>query len=261
MQVNCEKTKGKRERFCLSRRLTKGKKEGIIKKISSKVEKRLIEERVKQIKAQLSAGNSYGEKVTLVAATKMQSAKDINRAILAGVDAVAENKVQEFRDKTANLLPCPQHFIGHLQTNKVKYLVGKIDLYHSCDRDALAEELAAQSLKQGVMSSVLVQINIGDEESKGGYAYEEGYDVAMRLAKRDGLCVKGLMAMLPESDDEKRLEELATKMRRLYERVKASLSTVEYLSMGMSGDYALCIRCGSNMVRVGSTIFGARIYE
>lgn len=220
----------------------------------------MIEEQVKKIKAELASGNSQGEKVTLVAATKMQSAEDINRAIAAGVDAVAENKVQEFREKTSLLSPCPQHFIGHLQTNKVKYLVGKIDLFHSCDRDALAEELAAQSIKKGVVSNVLVQINIGDEESKGGYTYEEGYEVALRLSKTAGLCVKGLMAMLPETDDETELERLAKKMRTLFERVKADVDGAEYLSMGMSGDYALCVRCGSNMVRVGSTIFGKRIY-
>ena len=220
----------------------------------------MIEEKVKQLKAEISAGNPQGEKVWLVAATKMQTAEDINRAIVAGVDAVAENKVQEFREKTALLQPCPQHFIGHLQTNKVKYLVGNIDLFHSCDRDSLAEEIAAQSQKKGVVSGVLVQINIGNEESKGGYSYEEGYEVAMRLSKTAGLKVKGLMAMLPESDDQDLLRELAKKMRALFDRVKESIDGVEYLSMGMSGDYALCIECGSNMIRVGSTIFGKRNY-
>ena len=90
-----------------------------------------ITENVKRIKAELSVGNRYGEKVLLVAATKMQSADAINEAIAAGVDAVAENKPQEFRDKNELLSPCPRHFIGHLQTNKIKYLIGKIELYHS----------------------------------------------------------------------------------------------------------------------------------
>ena len=220
----------------------------------------MIEERVKELKEYIKAGNPQGEKVTLVAATKMQTAEDINRAIDAGVDAVAENKVQEFREKTALLHPCPQHFIGHLQTNKVKYLVGKIDLFHSCDRDALAEELAVQSVKKGVVSNVLIQVNIGEEESKSGYPLQDAFDVAVRLSKTAGLKVKGLMAMLPESDDGELLKDLAKKMRALYERVKAEIADVEYLSMGMSGDYALCIACGSNMIRVGSTIFGRRVY-
>ena len=220
----------------------------------------MIKERVEKIKAELAGGNPFGEKVFLVAATKMQTAEDINLAIAAGVDAVAENKVQEFREKTALLSPCPQHFIGHLQTNKVKYLVGKIDLFHSVDRDALADELASQSVKKGVVSSILIQVNIGDEESKGGYAYDEAYEVALRLAKTAGLKVKGLMAMLPDSEDEALLRALAKKMRALYEKVKDAVEGVEYLSMGMSGDYALCVECGSNMIRVGSTIFGRRVY-
>ena len=220
----------------------------------------MIKEQVQKIKAELSMGNPYGEKVWLVAATKMQTAEDINLAIEAGVDAVAENKVQEFREKTALLRPCPQHFIGHLQTNKVKYLVGKIDLFHSLDRDALAEELASQSVKKGVVSNVLIQVNIGNEDSKGGYSYDEAYEVALRLSKTEGLKVKGLMGMLPESDDEELLKTLAKKMRALYEKVKASMEGIEFLSMGMSGDYALCVECGSNMIRVGSTIFGRRVY-
>ncbi len=221
----------------------------------------MIARQVKSLKESLRTGNPQGEQVVLVAATKMQTAEDINVAIEAGVDAVAENKVQEFREKTALLRPCPQHFIGHLQTNKVKYLVGNIDLFHSCDRDELAEALAAQSKKKGVTSAILIQINVGEEESKGGYRYEEGLEVAKRLSETEGLKVKGLMAMLPESDDTALLESLAKKMRALYEEVKAQIDGIEYLSMGMSGDYALCVRCGSNMIRVGSTIFGKRNYQ
>ena len=219
-----------------------------------------ITENVKRIKTLLSDGNPFGERVTLVAATKMQTAEAVNAAIKAGVDAVAENKAQEFRDKNALLLPCPRHFIGHLQTNKVKYLIGNVELFHSCDRDELAEEIARQSVKKGLVSNVLVQVNIGDEQTKGGYAYEEAENAAERLNNLDGLCVKGLMAMLPDSSDEEWLRRLAKKMRVLFERVKTLLPQAEYLSMGMSGDYALCVEEGSNMVRLGSTIFGAREY-
>ena len=95
----------------------------------------VIQQRVKDIKRQLEKGNGYGEPVTLVAAIKMQSPEAVNAAIEAGVDAVAENKPQDFRDKNALIAPCPRHFIGHLQTNKVKYLVGNVELFHSCDRD------------------------------------------------------------------------------------------------------------------------------
>ena len=224
------------------------------------MEREQIFSRVAQIKAQLVKGNSYGEKVMLVAATKMQSAERINMAIEAGVDAVAENKPQEFRDKNDLILPCPRHFIGHLQTNKIKYLIGKIDLYHSLDRDELVLELARMSKNRQIISSGLIQINIGDEQSKSGYDYKDAKEIFLRLREVDGLNIKGFMAMLPESEDEGLLRALAQKMRALFDWAKTQSEEVEYLSMGMSGDYALCVDEGSNMVRVGSTIFGARNY-
>ena len=220
-----------------------------------------ITQAVQQIREQLKNGNPFGEKVTLVAATKTQSVEAINEAIQAGVDAVAENKPQEFRDKNEFLLPCPRHFIGHLQTNKVKYLVGKVELFHSCDREDLANEIARLSIKNGVVSNVLIQVNIGDEETKGGYSYDEAKETFLRLSQKDGLRVKGFMAMLPDSDDEAMLRALVRKMRALYEWGKTQSNEVEYLSVGMSGDYKLCVEEGSNAVRIGSTIFGARNYN
>ncbi len=219
-----------------------------------------IQARVAALKKELSGGNPFGEKVLLVAATKTQTAEAINYAVQGGVDAVAENKPQEFRDKNDEILPCPRHFIGRLQTNKVKYLVGKIDLYHSCDRDGLAEEIARQSRASGIVSDVLLQINIGDEESKSGYPYGEAEEAFFRISQIEGIRVRGFMAMLPNVDDEALLRGLVRKMRRLLDWAKAQSSNVCYLSMGMSGDYKLCVEEGSNIVRVGSTIFGAREY-
>ncbi len=219
-----------------------------------------IKERVAQLKKELAGGNSFGEKVFLVAATKTQSVEAINAAIEGGVDAVAENRAQEFREKYASLKTCENHFIGHLQTNKVKYLIGKISLYHSCDRDDLASEIARLSLKNGVISNVLAQINIGNEASKGGYPFEEAKEAFLRLVKTEGLRVRGFMAMLPEVNDRELLVSLTKKMRGLFEWAKGQADGIDYLSMGMSGDYRLCVEHGSNMIRVGSTIFGARDY-
>ena len=219
-----------------------------------------VKERVFKLREELKSGNPFGEKITLVAATKMQSVETINAAIEAGVDAVAENKVQEFREKTELLLPCPQHFIGHLQTNKVKYLVGKISLFHSCDRFDLANEIARISMQRGVVSDVLLQVNIGEESTKGGFLPCEARVAYERLLTVDGLRLKGLMAMLPDTDDRDTLVRLADEMRSLFEWAKSIDSQAEYLSMGMSGDYRLCIDRGSNMIRVGSTLFGARDY-
>ncbi len=220
-----------------------------------------IKERIEEIRKSVEGKNPYGERVFLVAATKMQTAESINLAIQAGVDAVAENKPQEFRDKNDLLLPCPRHFIGHLQTNKIKYLMGKIELYHSCDREDLAIALAKSAREKGLTAEVLLQINIGEESSKGGFAYGTAMQTFAQLQKIEGLRVRGFMAMLPASEDEGLLRALARKMRRLYDCAREQSGWIDYLSMGMSGDYLLCVEEGSNVIRVGSTIFGARDYS
>lgn len=217
----------------------------------------VIKNAVERIRKELAGGNPYGEKITLVAATKTQTVEAINAAIEGGVDAVAENRVQEFRDKTG-LLPCPKHFIGHLQTNKVKYLLGGVELIHSCDRDELAQTIATLSEKKGLKTSVLLQVNIGNEETKGGFAFETAYDAFLQWKDRAGLQVEGFMAMLPNTDDQAYLTGLIKKMRALFERAREKDERMKFLSMGMSGDYRLCVEHGSNTVRLGSTIFGQR---
>ncbi|MDE6677343.1 MAG: YggS family pyridoxal phosphate-dependent enzyme [Clostridia bacterium] len=221
----------------------------------------MIERNAKRFLDALESGNCYGEKVTLVAATKTRTAEEINRAIAAGITDIGENKVQEFRDKYDLVHGGNRHFIGHLQTNKVKYLIGKTYLYHSVDRDELAAEIAKRSTAAGITSDILIQINIGCEESKGGYPLEAGFEVYKRLKSTEGLSVKGFMAMLPISNDEKYLAELCKQMRALYEKAKAEDENVCYLSMGMSGDWKLCLENGSNMIRVGTAIFGDRNYN
>ena len=225
------------------------------------MQKNDIIKNVEEIKKKIEGKNPFSEKVTLVAATKMQTAEAINAAIEGGVDAIAENKPQEFRDKNDFINPCPRHFIGHLQTNKVKYLVGKVELFHSCDRDDLAFEIARLSLKNKVVSNVLMQVNIGEESSKGGYPLKDAKEAFFKLSNLQGINLKGFMAMLPESDNEQYLRSLAREMRTLFEWGKEQGSEIEFLSMGMSGDYMLCIEEGSNMIRVGSTIFGSRDYS
>lgn len=214
----------------------------------------MIEENVKQLLSVRT--NAFGETVTLVAATKMRSAEEINRAIGGGhYQDVGENKVQEFCEKYDAVHGARRHFIGHLQTNKVKYLIGKVDLYHSVDRDELGEELARRSLRAGITSDILIQINIGNEETKGGYPLEEAMSAYERLSRTEGLKVLGLMAMLPRSDDEALLVSLCRNMRTLYERIKAADANIRYLSMGMSGDWKLCLKYGANMIRLGNGDF------
>lgn len=219
----------------------------------------MIEENVKKILEQIPKTNPYGEKVTLVAAVKLQSAENINRAVAAGITDIGDNHVQEFKEKYSQISGSPaRHFIGHLQTNKIKYLLGKVDLYHSVDRMNLAEELSKRSAAQGLTSSVLLQVNIGGEQTKGGFAPELAVDAYEKILSLPALKICGLMAMLPESDDTDYLKRLAAQMRGLYDTLLKRDGNIRYLSMGMSGDYKLCIEAGANMIRLGTAIFGAR---
>ncbi|MBO5045558.1 MAG: YggS family pyridoxal phosphate-dependent enzyme [Clostridia bacterium] len=221
----------------------------------------MIEENVKALLSRLEKGNCFGEKVTLVAATKTRTVEEINRAINAGITDIGENRVQEFKDKFDGVIGGNRHFIGHLQTNKVKYLIGKTDLYHSVDRDELVEELSKRSKKAGIVSNVLIQVNIGNEESKGGYPLDDAFSVFLRLRETEGLRVRGFMAMLPAQGTEETLSALCKKMRALYERAKEEDPSIDYLSMGMSGDWELCLKNGANMIRLGTAIFGERNYS
>lgn len=222
----------------------------------------MIEENAKKILEEIPAQNPYGEKITLVAAVKMQTPEAINRAICGGITDIGDNHVQEFRDKYELIEGNPKrHFIGRLQTNKIKYLLGKTDLYHSVDRYGLAEELSKKSAAAGITSNILIQINAGDEPTKGGFTFAEAQTAYEKIRALPALKVEGLMAMLPDTDDIKTLESLARRMREIYDTLKRGDENIKYLSMGMSGDWKLCVEAGSNMIRLGTAIFGKRDYN
>ena len=216
----------------------------------------MIEENVKKLLAEIKGGNCFHEPVTLVAATKTRTAEEINRAITAGVTDIGENRVQEFTAKYDEIVGANRHFIGRLQTNKVKYLIGKTALIHSLDRDELATEIARRSVAAGVSTNVLVEVNLG-EESKRGYPLSDSYDAYLRLREMQGLTVRGFMAMLPALGG---FAELSDAMRALYDEAKREDDNIKYLSLGMSGDWKLCLAHGSNMIRLGTAIFGGRNY-
>lgn len=222
----------------------------------------MIEQNVKKLLAEIPKTNHFGEKITLVAAVKTQTVEDINRAVNAGITDIGDNHVQELRDKYEEICGNPKrHFIGHLQTNKIKYLLGKVDLYHSVDRLPLAEELSKKSAAAGVTSKILLQVNIGKEPTKGGFLYEQTPAAFEAVSALPSLKVCGLMAMMPLEADEKQIFYLAAKMRKMYEELKEKSPGFEYLSMGMSGDWKICVEAGSNMIRVGTSIFGQRNYN
>lgn len=219
-----------------------------------------ISQNVKTLLDELRAGNGYGEPITLVAATKTRTPEEINEAIAAGITDIGENKVQEFRDKFDAVQGGNRHFIGHLQTNKIKYLVGRTYLIQSLDRDELAEELSKRCQRANVTQDVLIEVNIGCEESKSGYPLQEAWAAYERIRGTQGLRVRGFMAMLPLAGGEEELSALVKEMRALFERAKAQDENIRWLSMGMSGDWKLCLRHGANMIRLGTAIFGERRY-
>ncbi len=220
----------------------------------------MIEENVRHILHEIEGGNGKGEKITLVAATKTRTPEEICRAVQAGIGAVGENKVQEFCAKFGLIDGAERHFIGNLQTNKVKYLIGRCDLIHSVGSMRLAEEISRQSVRANVTQNILIEINVGGETSKGGFPYEEAESMRKQISALGGISVRGFMAMLPESGDLSLLAPLALKMRNLFEAARERDDKISFLSMGMSGDWRLCVEHGSNMIRLGTAIFGERNY-
>ena len=215
-------------------------------------------------KAAIAAGRDPKE-ITLCAATKMNDAARVREAIAAGVRCCGENRVQELTQKLSDNAyeGADLHFIGHLQTNKVKQVVGKVSLIQSVDSLRLLEAIAKEAAKQGIRQDVLLEINIGDEESKSGLDRDEICQMLEKVAVTPSIRVRGLMAIPPicqnPGDNNKFFEEMCNLsvdiMRKKYDNV-----CMEILSMGMSDDYADAIAHGSTMVRVGTAIFGARNY-
>lgn len=222
----------------------------------------MLKENLEKVLNEISNGNNLGEEITLIGATKTMPVEIINQAITLGLKVVAENKVQEFREKTDLICGAKQHFIGHLQTNKVKYLVGKVHLIHSVDSLHLAGEIDRVAKNRGVIQNVLAEINIGGELSKSGFDFTNAKENVLKMNDEfKNLHVLGLMAMLPNSEDEEMLANLTKKMRALYDELKEKGLPFSHLSIGMSGDYKIAIKNGSNMIRLGRTIFGERKTE
>ena len=209
------------------------------------------------------SGRGY-EDITLLAATKTVDIDIINHAIESGVKVIGENRVQEFLSKYENYSPVERHFIGHLQTNKVKDIIDKVSLIHSVDSYRLAEEISRQAVKRNITMNILLEINIGDEESKSGFCYDEAVDAVEKIAKLDGVRVKGLMAIPPICETPEQNRHYFAKMKKLFIDIglkKIDNSSMDILSMGMSDDYEVAIEEGATMVRLGTALFGRRNYN
>ncbi|MBE6995332.1 MAG: YggS family pyridoxal phosphate-dependent enzyme [Ruminococcaceae bacterium] len=209
------------------------------------------------------AGRDPGE-ITLVGASKMNDAAACREAIAAGIDVLGENRVQEMTAKLADNAyeGAPLHFIGHLQRNKVKQVVGKVALIQSVGSLELLDEIEKVAARLDIVQDILLEVNIGGEEAKSGFAPESLAEAAELARERSHVRVRGLMTIPPADSDRDTNIRYFNKVRTLYVDINEKLfhNELEYLSMGMSGDYEDAIRSGANMVRVGTAIFGARHY-
>ena len=223
-----------------------------------------IEENVASVKARIAAA-AGGRHVTLVAATKMNDAEAVRRAIAAGVDACGENRVQEMLEKLEEdaYRGVPLHFIGTLQKNKVKFVVGKCDLIHSVNSPELLSAIGKKAESLGICQDVLLEINIGREKSKTGFLPEQLSQLLEAAENFPSVHVRGLMAIPPKSLEIGGNRRYFEQMHELFIDIggkKYDNVSMDFLSMGMSEDFEDAIACGANMVRVGSGIFGPRNY-
>ena len=204
--------------------------------------------------------------ILLIGATKMNDAARVREAIAAGLTACGENRVQELLEKNAlgAYEGAQLHFIGHLQRNKVKQVVGKVDLIQSVDSERLLRAINTEAARQGIRQDILLEINIGNEESKSGFRPEEVLPLLAKMGDFSNVCMKGLMAIPPISrfpgENLRYFQKIFQISVDIREKINDNV-TVDCLSMGMSDDYMDTIACGSTMIRVGTAIFGARDYS
>ena len=205
------------------------------------------------------------EDIKLMAVTKTVDPIFINYALDYGVDLIGENRVQELLRKKPelHLNGVQKHLIGHLQTNKAGQITGEVDMIQSVDSLKIAKEIAKQSAKKGIVTDILLEINVGGEESKTGFSQEEFFDNLYQIAELKDISIKGVMTIPPICENNTILCKYFEKIHNIYVDIKdKKLDNIDMniLSMGMSGDYYEAILCGSNLVRIGSSIFGPRIY-
>ena len=226
-----------------------------------------ISENIKRVRGAIAeaaskSGREPGD-ITLVAASKTRSADEVRQAISAGVDAVGENRVQEMLGKHSQgaYTGAPLHFIGSLQSNKVRQIVGVCDLIESVDSAELVKLIGNKAVSLGVVQKILIEVNIGREPQKSGVLPEQTEEILQLASKTEGIAVLGLMAIPPVFDTNDKNCYCFDAMFQLFvdmSRKKYDNVSVQFLSMGMSDSYIDAIRAGSNIVRIGSAIFGAR---
>ena len=227
-----------------------------------------IAENIAQVRENIAAAAKEAgrdpSEITLVGASKMNDAQACKDAIAAGIDALGENRVQEMTQKLSENAyeGAPLHFIGHLQRNKVKQVVGYVDLIQSVGSLSLLDEIEKVAAAKDLVQDILLEVNVGEEEAKSGFAPAEVFAAAEAALERPHVRVKGLMTIPPADADRDTNIQYFRQVRALYVDINEKLfhNELECISMGMSGDFADAIRAGATMVRVGTAIFGTRYY-
>lgn len=202
--------------------------------------------------------------VILLAATKTVDFETINYALLKGIDYIGENKVQELLSKEDKINPCRRHFIGHLQTNKVKDIINRVEMIHSVDSLKLAKEISKQAVKNCKTMEILLEINIGGEDSKWGFDAENIIGNIKEIATLPNIKIKGLMAIPPICEESEENRKYFNKMKKLFVDIRdENIDNVDMdiLSMGMSDDFDIAVEEGANLIRLGTALFGRRIYN
>ncbi len=228
-----------------------------------------IKENIEKINAVKNAAarraGRDGSEILLCAVTKTHPASDINEAIDAGITDIGENKVQEILDKYDEVKPVRWHMIGHLQTNKVKYIIDKVSLIHSVDSYKLAEEINKRAAQHGIVMDILIQVNSAMEESKFGITTDETDSLIEEILKNcPNIRIRGLMCIAPFAENPGDAAKYFRAVKEIYDRYADAPREgldFKYLSMGMSNDFETAIAEGSNLIRIGTAIFGARNYN
>ena len=239
-------------------------------KLSSELSQRFLdlEENYKRIRAELEeaaiASGRSPDEVTLLAATKTVPVEVVNHGIALGIRHIGENRVQELCEKYDRYAPVDLQFIGHLQTNKVHQIIEKVSMIQSVGSGRLAQEISRQAEKAGRVMDILIEVNIGREENKSGVLPEALPELVSEAASLPGVRVRGLMAIPPAGAEKADTIRFFSRMTQYFIDMKNKRSdnvTMDYLSMGMSADFADAVRAGANLVRVGSALFGPRVYR
>lgn len=233
-------------------------------------EKMELHERIAQVKKRVAcAAEKSGRKaedIVLVAASKMNDAEHVQEAIRAGIQVCGENRVQELVEKYEQNAyeGADLQFIGTLQTNKVKFLIGKVSLIQSVGSVHLGEAIAKEAAKHGIRQDILLEVNIGREQAKSGIDPDELLNAIEILREKPSLHIRGLMAIPPVADEQTKNLRYFNEMHQVFVDIltkKYDNVDMDYLSMGMTNDFVTAIACGANMVRIGTAIFGARPYQ